>query len=356
MRTFSGVFFAVLLLLASGGGCSPQIIGGLAHELAPAAANSTVIETLQNPASLVSAALSGPAGSAASLWGSNSAGGQYGQFVYSGSASPASLSYQPSAIPASWFDVMYFPDDSNLEFTLFSVSEVSVDIHQQLANSGQGSACGLVLAFGNASGHPNAAHASKNMRLEGRDWNASTNSSHTARDLIRISYEAGYGPATAEGIYIDPLINDFNLASGNSWNNVQFSSTNGQFSVQRGATTGAHLGDSISYRFTLKFDHVAHTITTMISPPSTSSSAFQATINGAQGDTSAWQTQSAVWRLTNPTNTVDSSGDNRGGLDLTHVAGASYGFADFEKEPISIGFLNNLNTNGCTFTHMTISN
>ena len=344
--TSGGFLFVALLLPACAQVLAPTV---------PSTANSTVIETLQNPASLVSAALSGPAGSAASLWGANSAGGQYGQFIYSGSASPASLAYQPSAIPASWFDVMYFPDDSNLSFILSSVSEVSVDIHQQLGSPGQGSSCGLGLAFGNASGHPNAAHASKNMRLEGRDWNTSTNSSHTARDLIRISYQAGGSPIT-EGIFIDPLINDFNLASGNSWNNVQFSSTHAQFSMQRGAMTGAHVGDALSYRFTLKFDPVAHTITTTISPPSTSSTAFQATINGAPGDTSTWQTQSAVWKLTNPTSTVDPSGDNRGGLDLSHVAGASYGFSDFEKEPVSIGFLNNLNANGCTFTHMTISN
>lgn len=352
MRDFKRIFIVPYVLLNALGvlvlGCEYSIVSQNRAKPATGPLQTTlmnVLETLRTPATPLTAMISGPATSAAGSYGSSLAG----SFNYS-PGNPATLDYIAGSSPG-WFDVGYFPIDSKLSSTWGALDEVSVDIRQVVGTVNATTDCGLGLAFGTASvGTPAAPNLSRNLRLNGRDWNTSSNSDHNPRDLIRIFFEGNPG-ITDQGIHIDNLINDFNLASGNSWNSANWSRGNGFDPMPTVAMVSA--GDEVDYNMKLVFDHTLHQLKITIGPPSTSGS-FVASHLGVPINTSTWSARTGAWDLVRPLNYVSPSGDGQAGLDLAQVGGAGYGLSDFEKEPLSIGFLTNLPTGASHFSHMKI--
>ncbi len=241
----------------------------------------------------------------------------------------------------SWNDFTLFPPSLGAVagYSFSEINKISVVIKaQQNANSGN-SMCGLSLGFGTGTGNVNAALASTNLRLLGRNWLSATNGNKDARDFIRFGYNFG----ADEKFVIDSPINSYNRAGAwDGFTTAEWRESAGEFNLISGVDNA---GDYLTYRMDITFDKVAHTVTALITPLASNVSM------------SGWApSQSFVWDYSVSSTATTGGGLPRGGLDLTNVTGTSaLSWDDFHAAKFSIGFVGNQYPRSCEFSGLQVT-
>lgn len=247
----------------------------------------------------------------------------------------------------SWNDFTLFPPDSNGMlgfFKLNQIKKISVLIKGQHNANSSFAQCGLAFGFGTAVGHANAAGASTNLSLAGRNWASATNAAKNPRDYFRISYAS---QTALEKIVIDAPINSFNAAS--EWTNfttAEWREAAGEIDLIGNAAGLNVAGDYITYKMTLDFDKTNRTVTVTISDL------------GSNVTMTGWGTsKSVVWDYTQAVGATDGvTGSARGGLDLTNVTGATaMSWDDFHKQTFKLGFVGNQMARLCEYSDLQLT-